>query len=486
MQKETSDDAARLSAIVESSQDAIISKKLDGTITSWNNAAEKIFGFTPDETIGKHISIIIPDDLLSEEAEIISKVKKGERIEHYKTIRRTKQGNKVSIAITVSPIKDEQGNVIGVSKIARDINEQKSAEEKEAMLAAIVDSSDDAIVSKTLDGIINTWNYAAEKLFGYKESEAIGKHISIIIPPDRIQEETLIIAKIRNGERMEHLETIRVNKNGKEINISVTVSPIKNKSGEIIGASKIARDITERIEAERQLKLYTEKLQELNNYKDEFMAMASHELKTPLTVIKANLQILEFKMAADENINFVSKTLASVDKLISLITNLLDVSKIQSGKLELNRSVFNINVLLKEIIENIQQTSSNHKIIFNNTTETLLADADKERIEQVIVNMLTNAIKYSPNTCDIIVDSVKDDGKLIIGIKDSGIGIPEDDLDKIFTRFFRVKGMASTFSGSGIGLYISQEIVKRHGGEMWVESELGEGSTFYFSIPAAE
>lgn len=486
MQKETSNDAARLSAIVESSQDAIISKKLDGTITSWNTAAEKIFGFTPDETIGKHISIIIPDDLLNEEAEIISKVKKGERIEHYKTTRRTKDGNRISIALTVSPIKDEKGNVIGVSKIARDINEQKSAEEKEAMLAAIVDSSDDAIVSKSLDGIIKTWNTAAEKLFGYKESEAIGKHISIIIPPDRIQEETLIISKIRNGERMEHLETVRVNKSGKEINISVTVSPIKNKSGEIIGASKIARDITERIEAEKQQQLYTEKLQELNNYKDEFMAMASHELKTPLTVIKANLQILEFKIAADENIKFVTKTLTSVDKLISLITNLLDVSKIQSGKLELNRSAFNINVLLKEIIDNIQQTSSNHKIVFNKSTDTLLADADKERIEQVIVNMLTNAIKYSPNTCDIIVDSVKSDGKLIIGIKDSGIGIPEDDLDKIFTRFFRVKGMASTFSGSGIGLYISQEIVKRHGGAMWVESKLGKGSTFYFSIPAAE
>lgn len=486
MEKQRSDDAARLSAIVESSQDAIISKKLDGTITSWNVAAEKIFGYTPDEIIGKHISIIIPDELLYEEAEIIKKVKGGERIEHYETTRKTKEGKTVSISLTISPIKDEEGNVIGVSKIARDINAQKIADEKQAMLASIINTSDDAIVSKTLDGIITSWNKAAQKMFGYDETEAIGKHISLIIPKDRLPEETHIISQIRQGNRVDHFETIRLTKDGHEINISLSVSPIKDKQGKIIGASKIARDITEKVEAERQRQLYTEKLQELNKYKDEFMAMASHELKTPLTVIKANLQIMEYKYADGENKKFLSRTISSVDKLGDLITNLLDVSKIQAGRLDLEPTSFELNNLLAEVIDSIQQTTSTHIIVCNHCGDELMVYADKERIEQVIINMLTNAIKYSPDAGEIKVGSSKNNGEVIVSVKDSGIGIPQEDLDNIFSRFFRVQGIASTFSGSGIGLYISSEIVKRHNGRMWVESELEKGSTFYFSIPAKE
>lgn len=179
MQNEFIESSARLSAIVESSHDAIISNKFDGTILSWNEGAQKIFGFTPGEAINKNISIIVPEELQQEEKEIMARVKNGEIIEHYETIRRTKDGQSIYIALTISPIKDKSGNIIGISKIARDISDQKLAEEKESMLAAIVNSSFDAIVSKTLDGIITSWNTAAEKMFGYTEDEVIGKHISI-------------------------------------------------------------------------------------------------------------------------------------------------------------------------------------------------------------------------------------------------------------------------------------------------------------------
>jgi PAS domain S-box-containing protein len=322
-------------------------------------------------------------------------------------------------------------------------------------------------------------------MFGYTETEAIGKHISLIIPKDRLEEEKMIIENIRNGRKINHFETIRRGKHGNEINISLTVSPVLNQNGKIIGASKVARDITEKIELEKQQKLYTEKLKELNDYKDEFMAMASHELKTPLTVIKANLQILEHKLKADENINFVNKTLHSVNKLSDLITSLLDVSKIQAGKLELNITTFDMNALLHETIDNIQQTTPDHKIIFE-PKNRLIAKADKERVEQVIVNLLTNAVKYSPNAKKIFVEAEMKDKMIEVCVRDYGIGIPQDDMDKIFARFFRVQGLASTFAGSGIGLYISSEIIKRHGGSMWTESEVGSGSTFYFTVPAAE
>jgi PAS domain S-box-containing protein len=485
MQIKQVEDTGELSAIVESSSDAIISKKFDGTIISWNNAAERIFGFTAEEAIDKNISIIVPEELYEEEKNILEKIKNGQQIEHYETVRKTKEGNKISIALTISPIKDRKGNITGVSKIARDISDQKVAEEKQAILAAIVNSSDDAIVSKNLDGIILSWNTAAIRMFGYTETEAIGKHISIIIPPNRINEETHIIENIRKGIKVDHFETIRVAKDGKEINISLTVSPVKNKHGKIIGASKIARDITDKIEAEKQRLLFTERLKELNNYKDEFMAMASHELKTPMTIIKANLQILAQRMMADSNIDFINRTLKQVNKLTDLVNSLLDISKIQAGKLHIHTSRIDMNILLKEITDNIQQTTSTHKIFFKESKEQLYAIADSERIDQVLVNMLINAIKYSPECGDIIVEGHKNDDKIIVSIKDNGIGIPHEDLENIFSRYYRVSGLASTFKGTGIGLFVASEIIKQHGGSIWAESKLGGGSVFYFSIPAA-
>lgn len=481
------DNESRLSAIVQSSQDAIISKDLKGIITSWNTAAEKIFEYSAQEAVGQHISIIIPEDLIEEEAMIINRVKSGERIDHYPTLRKTKSGRRVPIALSVSSIVDLNGEIIGVSKIARDISEQAISEEKQARLAAIIDSSDDAIISKDLNGVIKSWNPGAQRIFGYTEEEAIGKHITLIIPPELRDEETVIIGKIRKGEKVSHFDTLRVSKTGKMIHISLTVSPVRDRNGKIIGASKIGRDITERVELEQQRKMLTQRLQELNNYKDEFMAMASHELKTPLTVVKANLQILEQKLHTDSRVNFVDKALRQVNKLSDLISDLLDVSKIQSGKLELNKTTFDLIPFLKDITDSIQPTIAEHMIHFTYTRgEKIMVTADEERMEQVVINILTNAVKYSPSAKKVELEVAVRDGNAVVTIKDEGIGIADDDLDKIFTRFFRVRGLASTFSGSGIGLYISAEIIKRHDGDIGVESEPGKGSTFYFSIPLAK
>ncbi|HEY9362556.1 MAG TPA: PAS domain S-box protein [Chitinophagaceae bacterium] len=359
-----------------------------------------------------------------------------------------------------------------------------NAEEKQATLAAIVNSSDDAIISKTLQGIITSWNQSACKMFGYTEKEAIGKHISLIIPKDRLDEETLIIESIRAGRKIDHFETVRVAKDGTERQISLTVSPVKDSKGKIIGASKIARDISSKIEAEKQRELYTQRLQELNLHRDDFIVMTSHELKTPLTVILANLQILQQLMEADKNVSFVNTSLKQILKLSGLVSNLLDVSKIQSGKLELNISLFNLEMLVKEIVINLQKTAKNHRLVFNEKAQKLIVNADHGRIEQVIINFISNAIKYMPSSGDIIIETYKKNGNVIVSVRDTGIGIPEKDLNNIFLRFYRVSGSASSFPGSGIGLFVSSEIIKAHGGRIWAESKMGEGSVFYFSIPA--
>lgn len=475
---------AFIKAIMNSSDDGIISKTLEGIITSWNPAASRMFGYLENEVIGKHISIIIPPDRLNEEDFIINKIKAGQKIDHFETVRLAKDGTEKQIDLSISPIKIKNGQIIGISKIARDITLKKEIAVKQGMLAAIVDSSDDAIISKTIDGVITSWNHSATNMFGFSEQEAIGKHISIIIPRERLEEETLIIENIRNGNKVDHFETERIAKDGTKKNISVTVSPIKNNKGIIIGASKTARDITAKIDAERQRELYTRGLKELNQYKDEFMVMASHELKTPVTVILANLQILKLLLEEDTHNAFVDKTLKQMLKLSNLIGNLFDVSKIQAGKLVLNMTTFDVDLLMKEVAANLQQTTLNHRILYTGHPG-ITVSADNHKLEQVVVNLVSNAIKYMTEPGDIFLRMDMSEGNLLFQVSDKGIGIPKKDIENIFQRFYRVSGSASSFSGSGVGLYISSEIIKAHDGKIWVESEIGKGSTFYFSIPGA-
>jgi PAS domain S-box-containing protein len=280
---------ARLAAIVESSDDAIISKDLNSIISSWNAAAERIFGYSAQEAIGQPITLIIPSELRDEETHIIRRLRAGERIEHYETVRVTKTGERVDLSLTISPIKDSRGNIIGASKIARDISERRLAEQTQARLAAIVESSHDAVISKDMNGIIKSWNGAAERIFGYSAKEAIGQLITLIIPPEIREEEAEILARIRKGELIEHFETTRVTKNGKRINVSLTVSPIKDFHGRVIGASKIARDISESQRTETDLRKKQELLRAAFTQTYSFLAI----LSTDGTVFEANRAALE-------------------------------------------------------------------------------------------------------------------------------------------------------------------------------------------------
>jgi PAS domain S-box-containing protein len=243
--KRAEEHARRLASIVDSSDDAIVSTDLDGVITSWNRGAERVFGYTASEVIGKPISILIPPGRENEESEILARVRLGEKIDHYETIRRRKDGRLIDIFLTVSPIRNAENQIVGASKIARDITDRRIVEQTTERLAAVVETSNDAILTKNLDGIITSWNKGAERIFGYTASEMIGQPVTMLIPADKQDEEPRILARIRAGERIEHYETVRRRKNGSLVDISLTVSPLKNAKGVIVGASKIARDITE-------------------------------------------------------------------------------------------------------------------------------------------------------------------------------------------------------------------------------------------------
>jgi len=251
--------------IVDSSDDAIVSKDLNGTILSWNAAAERMFGYTAAEAIGKSIRMIIPTDRQNEEDFVLGEIRKGEAVRHYETIRQRKDGSPIPISLTVSPIYDDDGHVIGASKIARDISDRKEADQAMRRLAAVVESSDDAIVAKDLHSTIMSWNRAAERMFGYTAEEAIGRSVRMIIPDDLQPEEDMVLAKIRDGGLVDHYETRRRRKDGSEVLVSLTVSPIVDENGRVVGASKIARDITEQSRlraAAREQTLVTERLSE--------------------------------------------------------------------------------------------------------------------------------------------------------------------------------------------------------------------------------
>jgi PAS domain S-box-containing protein len=250
---ELSRQPALLAAIVESSDDAIVAKTLEGRVVAWNSGAERIFGYTADEMIGRSITTIIPTELLDEERQILQKLQRGERLDHFETTRLAKDGRRLRVSLTVSPVRDASGIIVGASKIARDIGSQKLAESARAHLAAIVASSEDAIVSKTLAGEIESWNEGATRIFGYTAEEMIGKSITVIIPPELHAQEQEILARVQQGERLEHFDTIRLSKDGRRIPVSLTVSPVRDSRGTIIGASKVARDISERKRTEQAL-----------------------------------------------------------------------------------------------------------------------------------------------------------------------------------------------------------------------------------------
>jgi PAS domain S-box-containing protein len=367
-----------------------------------------------------------------------------------------------------------------------------------ALLSAIVDSSDDAIVSKTLDGIITSWNRAAERMFGYTAPEAIGRHITLIIPPERLGEEDVVLDHIRRGEKIDHFETIRQTKDGRRLNISLTVSPIRDAKGRVIGASKSARDITEkkRMERERdeQMALLKKEIHarekaqaamaEAINARDNFIAVAAHELRNPLNVFVLTLQLLHRvsrdTIGSSQLDDVIEKSRIQLDRLSLLVDRLLDVTRIRAGTFELYRETFDLSGLIREVAARFASEPSPVRISLD--LEPVISGAwDRIRIDQALTNLLSNAIKYGRQK-PVSVTAYVRNSQAVVRVRDQGIGISPEDLERIFEQFERV-GTTSGKEGLGLGLWITQRIVAAHGGKIAACSELGDGSVFTISLP---
>jgi PAS domain S-box-containing protein len=364
-------------------------------------------------------------------------------------------------------------------------------DETTSLLAAIVDSSDDAIVSKTLEGIITSWNRGAEKVFGYSAAEAIGQPITLIIPPERHGEEANVLAHIRRGEKIDHFETVRQTKDGRKINISLTVSPVRDAQGKIIGASKVARDITERKRAEVECERLMQQEQaarriaeEASTLKDDFLATVSHELRNPLNAIVGWAGLLSSGRLDEKTIaravEAITRAAQAQDQIIS---DLLDVSRVISGRLRLDVRPLQLIEVLERAIEAMRPAIDAKQI----RLLTLLDPAagpmagDPDRLRQVLWNLLSNAVKFTPRNGL----SQRTNSHIEIIVSDTGVGIETQFLPYVFDRFRQGDSGTNRQSGGlGLGLAIVRNLVELHGGTVRAESKgTGQGASFTVNLP---
>jgi PAS domain S-box-containing protein len=348
-------------------------------------------------------------------------------------------------------------------------------------LAAIVEYSDDAIVSKNLDGIVQTWNKAAERLFGYTAAEIIGKSITLIIPLDRLAEEDLVLGRIRAGQTVEHYETVRRAKDGRLIDVSLTVSPIRLPNGNIIGASKIARDITE----QRQLRQAAD---EASRAKDHFLAMLSHELRTPLNAVLGYIDMLRNNIVPEQQRGKAIEIVArNAELLTRLVNDVLDTSRIVTGKLRMELHDCNLSTLVGEVVESVRETSSAKRVeLTSQIPSDVHVQGDPDRLRQTIWNLLSNALKFTPAGGQIRVSLEADDTYVRVIVQDTGIGLSAESLPYLFQRFWQVQTVDNrSHGGLGLGLALTRHIVEMHGGSISARSAgLGQGSTFEVRLPA--
>jgi PAS domain S-box-containing protein len=477
----------RFAAVVESSEDAIISETLDGTIETWNQAAERLFGYTAAEAVGKVIDIISPSDRREEDDEVRSRLREGGKVNHFETVAITKSGTLVPISLSMSPIVASGGQVVGFSRIARDISRQKTLEREALRLAAIVDTSEDAIVSKDLNGVVQTWNRAAERMFGYSADEMIGRPIHVIIPHGRRSEEDSVLERIRAGKSVEHFETIRQRKDGALIEISLSVSPILTAEGTVIGASKIARDISEQRRLARDA-------EEANRLKDEFLATLSHELRTPLNAVLGYTRMLRMGQFGTEGNEGHQRAMEIIERnanvVSQLVSDVLDVSTIVTGKIRLKPSPADLVAVVLAAVDVVRPSAEAKGVALRVETpdSPMPAVCDAARLQQVFWNLLTNALKFTPRGGSVDIRAAVADRLGVVTVTDTGIGLRPESIPYLFQRFWQAESVTSRETGGlGLGLALARHFVELHGGTIRASSAgEGKGSSFTVAVPLSD
>lgn len=474
-----------LAAIVESATDAIVGKDLNGIVTVWNSGATNVFGYSKEEMVGKSILALIPPERQQEEKEILDRVRRGEAVFHFDTVRLRKGGQPIHVSITVSPIRDQEGRVIGSSKTVRDISAKMRAEEHSRL---VLEAAPVAMIVVDRAGCITLVNAQTERLFGYERRELIGGKVDQLLPQsvrarhEHLREGFMIDPQTRAMGAGRDLFALR--KNGTEFPVEIGLTPMRTGEGIFVVASII--DITERKRTENILTRQRVEMERSNKDLEQFAYVASHDLQEPLRSVAGCVQLLRkyYQARLDERADqFIAYSVDGCTRMQSLIDDLLTFSRI--GRLEGPVRSVHCSQALATAIKNLSGAIEESGAEIS-TDELPIVSGEASQLIMLFQNLVGNAIKFrKPGECPRIhVGAGRDGAWESFSVRDGGIGIEPKYFDRIFGVFQRLHSR-SEYPGTGIGLAVCNRIVERHGGRIWVESGPGQGTTFHFTLPAS-
>ena len=485
--------ARLLAAIVESSEDAIISKSLDGIIQTWNRGAERLFGYRADEAIGRPITLVIPPERLPEEDEILANLRAGRRIEHFDTERVRADGTRVFVALTISPVKDDNGVVVGASKIVRDITERRKFESERERFVTLIQSSTDFIAIFDLEGTPFFMNRAGLDLVGLDSIEQATRTTvgDFFFPEDRERITREFLPAVLAGGHGEIEVRFHNFRTGGARWMAYKVVALRDDSGRPVAFGTVSQDITVRREMDDSLRRLAADLSEANHRKDEFLAMLAHELRNPLAPISNAVHILRAGDGGGEAVHAVGGMLdRQVRQLSRLVDDLLDMSRINRGTIELRRQAVELAPVVRQAVEASKAWCDEleHQLTVTLPEETLMLHADPARLAQVIGNLMNNACKFTNRGGRIVLEVHRDGEDAVIRVRDNGIGISPEQQGRIFEMFAQIDtSLERSRDGLGIGLTLARNLVEQHGGSVSVRSEgLGHGTEFEVRLPLAD
>jgi two-component system, chemotaxis family, CheB/CheR fusion protein len=480
---------AQLSAIVEYSEDAIIGKTLDGIITSWNRGAERLYGYKAEETVGRHIKLLAPSGMEHEIDGFLEALRSGRRIEPTETIRMKKDGRMMDVSVTISPVYDSEGKITGASSIARDITPlrraQRELEEREARVRLLMESTAEAIIGLGPDGRCTFVNPSCVRMLRFSSADRlVGKHIHDLVHGDRSSvhsRTSCSITEVLSSGVGEHNDNeVFTRADGTSFLSEYWSYPVRH-GAQIAGVVVTFLDITERKHNEEEIRAGSRR-------REEFLAMLSHELRNPLSTVVNAAAVLHIKDADAETRERASRIINRQTKhMARLLDDLLDVSRITRGGIELDKVHVDLRDVIRIALETLEPILSQRPapVLTEISDGPLIVNGDLDRLQQVIVNLLSNATRYSPDDRPVHLSATEEGNSVVIRVKDSGVGIPREMLSQIFELFVQNRqGLERSKGGMGIGLTLVRTIVELHGGTVEARSDgPGKGSEFVVRMP---
>jgi PAS domain S-box len=484
---------ALLNLAISTSDDTFTCIGLDGTVLTWNRGAERMLGYLASEVVGKNalwiIGKIVPPDMIAAELENSKRAAAGERIDPYRTIRIRKDGLPVPVMSKVAAVRAEDGKILAISRTLQDLTERVVFEQQRELLSSIVESSNDAVFSKTLDGIVTSWNAAAEQMFGFSAEEIIGYPVALLIPPDRMDEETGTLQTIRDGGMLRHFETKRRRKDGTILDVSISISPLRDANRAIVGASATVRDITEKKDFEQRLQAMREDMIHVARVHEmsQVSAGIAHELNQPLAAMLNYSNAAKRLVAAGDPSalaklpDVTAKIGDQAERAAQIIRRMRDFVE----KRDPHRTEADINAIADDAmtLALIDSKSAELAIHFEHNISLPKVLVDQVQIQQVLVNLLRNAAEAMSTTEQrklTLTISTMAEEFVEVSVSDTGTGIPAHIAAHLFAPFVTTKP-----DGMGIGLAISKSIIEAHGGTMKAEPNPEGGTIFRFTLPQA-